>query len=477
MIIRMGLAVLRRIPGGGSLALLASTLVCPAVAGGQAAPVLSRPADQARFTVTTFATGLAFPTSMASLSDGSLLVATTANSPNSALFDGIGQLVRLTDTNNDGIADGPPQILATGLPGIVTSVRRVGNTVIALSAEDGKQAMTFWQTGATAGDPLVATGQLNFNFPGPFWLHTTYALAVRPNPAGSGLEVYFNVGSKYNEISTPVGNPVGLTGSPGTSFVAASVEGDGIYRVIVDNSGATASVSSPLRIASGLRNAAGLAFDADGNLYFSENGIDTPSNDAVAFSADELNRIDAADLGVTVPHFGFSETYVRYPDGVTINPDPNVTGPRVSFLPVGSERSEGPVEIAFAPLSFGVDFLGGVFTTFYGNGQRGGMDNEENPVVFANPITGDYYHFFENQQMGHPQGLLSTPDALFLSDLSYTGLLYGSSSGGVRSDEAGVIYRITANADETVLPEPSTWALVLGGLVGMGLVTRRRARR
>lgn len=45
-----------------------------------AAPLLTlaRPVDQARFTATTFATGLSFPTSMAELADGSLLVAENA---------------------------------------------------------------------------------------------------------------------------------------------------------------------------------------------------------------------------------------------------------------------------------------------------------------------------------------------------------------------------------------------------------------
>ena len=44
-----------------------------------AAPTLTlaRAEDAARFRVTTFATELAFPTSMAALSDGSLLVATS----------------------------------------------------------------------------------------------------------------------------------------------------------------------------------------------------------------------------------------------------------------------------------------------------------------------------------------------------------------------------------------------------------------
>ena len=45
---------------------------------------LARPVDQARFTATTFATGLSFPTSMAELADGSLLVAESAGGRSSA---------------------------------------------------------------------------------------------------------------------------------------------------------------------------------------------------------------------------------------------------------------------------------------------------------------------------------------------------------------------------------------------------------
>lgn len=48
-----------------------------------------------------------------------------------------GRLVRLIDADGDGVADGPPQVLASGgnLPGLVTSVRRVGELVIALVAD------------------------------------------------------------------------------------------------------------------------------------------------------------------------------------------------------------------------------------------------------------------------------------------------------------------------------------------------------
>jgi hypothetical protein len=53
--------------------------------------------------------------------------------------------------------------------------------------------------------------------------------------------------------------------------------------------------------------------------------------------------------------------------------------------------------------------------------------------------------------MGHPNGLLATADALYLSDLNYLGL-FGNARGShqdVPADQQGVIYRIT------YVPEPS----------------------
>jgi len=51
-----------------------------------AAPTLARSEDRSRFEITTFATGLAFPTSMTALGDGSLLVATSSGGLNSSLW-------------------------------------------------------------------------------------------------------------------------------------------------------------------------------------------------------------------------------------------------------------------------------------------------------------------------------------------------------------------------------------------------------
>jgi glucose/arabinose dehydrogenase len=65
------------------------------------------------FRVTIFASGLTFPLGMATLPDGSLLVGVAQGS---AYFSASGRLLRLTDTNQDGVADGPGTLLYTGRP-------------------------------------------------------------------------------------------------------------------------------------------------------------------------------------------------------------------------------------------------------------------------------------------------------------------------------------------------------------------------
>lgn len=430
----------------------------PTQASGPPDLVLSRPIDQSRFQVTTFATGLSFPTSMAELTDGSLLV---AQSIGSRLWGSTeGSLVRLTDLNGDGIADDSGTVLASGanLPGLVTSISRVNDLVVALSSQAGNQAITFWRTGVSPAAPLEYGGRLAFNFPSGFE-HTTFALTAREAPGFPGeTEVYFNVGAAANSVATPATTVVGL-GAAGVSFQPASLVADSVYRVRVSDSGTDITVQPPQLIATGLRNAAGMAFDAQGDFYLQDNGIDTEGNRDVSFSADELNRIGVEALGQQVPDFGFANTYVRYSDGVLVNPSPGVTDPLVAFLPVDGRRSEGAVEIAVAPSAFPAEFSGGLFTAFYGQ-SGGGSANGENPVVFADPESGEYFHFVENQLLGHPNGLLATTESLYLTDLSWIGALSGSVSG-VSANEAGVIYRITA------VPEPSFFAIGFAAVAGL----------
>jgi len=458
------------VPPGLSCALpvclgLLAIAIMPAAAQGPPTLVLARPEDQERFQVTTFATGLAFPTSLAELADGSLLV---AESSGTSLWSSTeGRLVRLVDADADGVADGPGTVVASGpsLPGLVTSIHRVDDMVFALSSQAGNQAITLWRTGATAAAPLEYSGRFSFSFPAGFE-HTTFALTARETPGNLGdLEVYFNIGAAANSVATPSTSTVGLS-SADIAFPPASLVADSIYRVRINDSVTSLTATAPELIATGLRNAAGLVFDRQGNLVLQDNGIDTEGNRDVSFSADEINRINAADLGHSVPNFGFPETYIRYSDGASINPSPSVTDPLVAFLPIDGRRSEGAVEISLAPPSFPADFSSGVFTAFYGQ-SGGGSANFENPVVFANPDTGEYFHFVENQLLGHPNGLLATSDSLFLTDLSWIGSLSGSVNG-VNAKDAGVIYRVTP------VPEPAACSTYLVACAAIAGWHRRR---
>ena len=138
--------------------------------------------------------------------------------------------------------------------------------------------------------------------------------------------------------------------------------------------------------------------------------------------------VPAADIGTVVPNFGFAGTYIDYATGAVVGPKEGVIQPRVAFRPLAGEKSEGVVELALAPTSFPSDFAGGIFAPFSGVFNQGSLDNDENPLVFANTTDNTYFHFFENQQLGHPNGVLSAADGLYLSDLNYLGL-FGNAIG------------------------------------------------
>src|SRR5207249_1946216 len=84
---------------------------------------------------------------------------------------------------------------------------------------------------------------------------------------------------------------------------------------------------------------------------------------------------------------------------------------------------EGANDIVFAPPAFPDGLNTGVCLGFHGRFNAGGTSNEENPVVYANPRTGAYFHFIAGQQagIGHLDGLLATRDSLFVADLVTTG--------------------------------------------------------
>lgn len=442
---------------------LAATLaagLCAAAASAEIS-IAGPGVDPDDFRISVVATGLAYPTSLQQLEDGSLLVLT--NDPNAGLFDSVGELVRLVDADDDGVADGPPQLLYSGLPGIATSVRKAGSLVFVSSQELDGEAISVLRTGASVGDPYTLIGSLDFGFAAPSELqnHRNVALGLRVI-SPTEVDLLFNMGSDENAVATPTtfsGSGL-LTGVPG----AGSMNLDSIYGVRVTDTGGGVALSNLQQIAAGLRNAAGIAFQpSTGDLYFSENGID-PIDPAVQ-SADELDLIAAADVGGAVEDFGFPSDYVEYRTG-TVTTGLSVQ-PLQFFQPIpdpftGAE-SEGPVEIAFAPPFFPAPLAGGLFIGFHGIFSYAGVANDENPVVFIDLDTLDYFHFVENSEptLGHPNGLLATADSLYIADLTSSGNVFSNATDGaihqIRANTAVPALAPLAGAAATALLSLTGW--------------------
>ncbi len=308
------------------------------------------------------------------------------------------------------------------LPGGVTSVRIGGRWVFVTGQGRGKPIHVL-RLGDQPGDALTAVGQLELNYPSGSWLHPHSALAVRGVPGiVAQWELYFQLGSEFN--IQPTARTVGLSS---TAFPGAvgTLLGDSVYRVTFTEVGRELFANAPVRVATGLRNAAGLVFDpVTGDLVFQDNGIDGLVDPNEPVSADELNRVPVDRLGQEpVPDFGFPTSYVAYRTGQVVGGAG--VPPEVAFQPWNGSESEGAADIAFAPPEFPEGLNSGLFVGFHGRFSAGGLANEENPLVYVNLRTRDYFHFVGNQerQIGHLDGLLATRDSLFVSDLSSTGSL------------------------------------------------------
>jgi len=375
------------------------------------------------FRVTVFASGLDYPYGMIELADGSILVA-TSKSDDSSLFASTGELLRFVDADGDGVADGPGEVLATDLAGVLTGLAAAGNLVYVASSGGDSNRITVLRLGSGAGDQLSVVGSIDLAFPDG-WGHRTYGLAVRPVDGGE-VELYFNVGSQGN-IAKSEGT-IAATG-----LVTADLVGESIYRVNVEDDPGGVSLNSLTLIATGVRNAAALAIHPEtGDLYFADNGINMVGDENEALSADELNVIVAGDLGGVVEDFGFTDNYVEYRTGTVVGGQG--VAPLVAFQPLGPEafEAEGPAGMSFAPSGFPDGLNNGVFVGFYGN-DAFGPANEENPLVYVDPVSGEYFHFVATVApgVGHLSGLLATQDSLFVTDLASTGSMFTGAGSGI----------------------------------------------
>jgi hypothetical protein len=368
----------------------------------------------APFHLTTFTSGLEYPDQMILLADGSLAIATGPNGGTT------GAVLRFTDSNGDGVADGPGTAIYQTATGPLTGFQPIGKYFVL--GNYGGHTITLLAPGATPDAQLTPAGTLQFSYPQPYE-HDTIGIAIRPARRASGsFDLVFNIGSATNNQPTTV--KVQLSG-----MISATLDGDSLYAVSIDENG-TAPVAYNLRkVASGIRNVAGMQFDSLGNLWFADNAMDNPQsgNGDEPPQADELNFIAAHNLGSKVPDFGFPTCYIQYRTGIRIGT--GCVQPVIAFQPLpngtslGSE-SEGPAGMALAPPGFPAGFNRGIFIGFFGKWVNG-TGNEENAVVYCEPLTGRYSHFVENNQpdVGHLDGLLATGNALYMSDFG-TGNVY-----------------------------------------------------
>jgi glucose/arabinose dehydrogenase len=384
------------------------------------------------FRVTVFAANLSYPLGMARLTDGSLLVAV---SDGASFSSGVGKLLRFVDADNDGVADAAGTVLYTGLPSGQTACRRGGKLVF-VTGQGTSKPITVLRTGATPGAALSLVGHINLNY-APSWYHPHSALFVRDTPGATNThDLFFQLGSQFNFDPT---TGSGSISSSNIAGVAGAILGDSIYRLTIIEEGTSVRATNLTRIASGLRNATGFLFHPQtDDFYFQDNGIDGLVDANEPLSADELNVIPVASYGGAAEYFGFPTNYIEYRTGR------NIGGagmqPIVAFQPIPSpngSESEGPNDIVFAPPGFPEAVNNGIFVGFHGKYFGAGLANEENPVVFVDLRTTNYFHFISNDEpnIGHLVGLLATEDSLFAADLTSNGRL---DNGGGR----GVIYQI-----------------------------------
>lgn len=394
--------------------------------------------NPAQFRVTVFAAGLNYPVGMMELADGSILV-TSTDGP--AFFNSNSRLLRFVDANKDGYADGPPTTNFNGLTGGVTSVQVAGQLVFVTGQN---KPIAVLRMGATPAQPFSLVGRLDINYGAGGWLHPHSALGVRPSPGATRrYEVFFQIGSKVNfgvSSTTASFTTTNLGGLAGTLL------GDSVYSITFTDNLTNVVASNPTQILYGVRNPSGFAFHpASGDLYFEDNGIDGLVDANEPHGADELNVLRAAAIGGAgagnVEFYGYPGNYTAYRTGVIVGGQG--IQPLVAFQPLpnplNGAESEGPNDIAFAPPAFPEPLNNGVFVTFHGKFGQGGTNNEENPLVFVDLNTTNYFHFIRPRLpgVGHLDGLLRTTDSLFISDMSTNGSL--SMAAG-----KGMIYQVKA---------------------------------
>jgi hypothetical protein len=437
-------------------------LLSLSVVSGRAGLINSNAVDPSLFNLSVFASGLPFPAGVHPLADGSVLVQTSPDYGYAA-----GQLLSF-----DSAGGGGGTVYTAGALGLMTGSAQVGNYyAIGNDSSEigpgGDHSITLLQPGASSGAPMSVAATFELNYPTP-WDHENVGIAAEPTPGVPGSwDLILNVGSQYDNIATPSGSQITLTGTGFSSIPATiSLSGDSLYKITIDESGAQPAVTSVTQVATGIRNVFGMTFDSAGNLWFSDNGMDylppgstqpTPPPGEPP-QADELDFLSASQLDSGTPvNYGFPNCYIQYAWG-NIPGVPVGSGcvqPVVAFQPVtdasGIHQLKGVTQIALAPPTFPTGFNDGIFIGFTGDGGP----NDNAGMAYYDFGTGLYTQFIESTDVDNIIGLASTANALYFTD---TG--------------TGNVYELSAAA-----PEPGTAITALSALLAALSVCRLRSAR
>lgn len=389
----------------------------------------SNAVDSSLFDVTTFASGLEFPAGVQTLSNGSIVVETSPNYGSTP-----GQLVSYSP-----IGAGGGVVYTSSTNGLMTGSAVVGNyyAVGADTSELGPgmgSTIQLLQPGATANAPATLVATLQLSYPTP-WEHPSVGLAAEPTPGVPGsYNLVINVGAQYDNVATPATSTVTLSGTGFSSIPTASLQGDSLYMLTINENGPLPAVTSVQQVATGIRNVFGMTFDSSGNLWFADNGMDflppgsgqpvPPSGEPP--QADEINVLSAAQLASgTPPNYGFPTCYIQYAwgsiPGVPVGS--GCTQPVMAFQPVtdstGIHQLIGATQVALAPSTFPAGFNDGIFIGFTGDGGQ----NDNGGMAYYSFATGQYGQFIESTNVDNLIGLSSTASALYFTDAG-TGTVY-----------------------------------------------------
>ena len=397
--------------------LLVFPLVSVAFGGGILNP---NSVDPSLFNVSTFAAGLANPTDITALASGAALLSTSPGFGASP-----GQLLYYTANGTPGPSVYTSSFNGSPQNGLLIGTAPLGNDLaVGTLTGAGLNTINILQPGATPSSPMSVVASLQMTYSPVNWEHDIIGMATRPTPGVPGsFDLILNVGAEGDNTPTPPGDTVALTGTGFSTPPSATLHGDSLYMVQIDMNGAQPTVTGVQQVATGIRNAYGIAFDAAGNLYFTDNGEDG-STSGPPPQADELNFISASQLGVGAPlNFGYPNCYTQYAWGATpgIQIGSGCIAPLVAFQPLTENGVQqellAPTDLAFAPAGFPAPFNDGIFIGFAGGGGRPG---EQSGVVFYSFATGTYLNFIEssNADVQKIVGVTSTSNALFISDLT-----------------------------------------------------------